>query len=77
MSGLLQNSFDPQTGHMENVHIATTVISQSSNQSYVEHEDLEFFAENPVYCSYCGSILNVGASEYCEFCGQAVSIKLG
>ena len=81
MRGILQNSFNTQTGHMENVHLkpstssellAATIISKPSIQSYRIHEEIEFPKEKPKYCSYCGTVLNQGVSKYCEFCGQAI-----
>ncbi|MFW9825487.1 MAG: hypothetical protein ACFFE4_21270 [Candidatus Thorarchaeota archaeon] len=84
LRGLLQNSFNTQTGQMENVHIisslpkgsrntvATALISQPSIQSYAEREEIDLPINLPRFCSYCGSTINPGATEYCEFCGQAV-----
>ena len=82
--GILQNSFNPQTGHMENVHlvssvrkpspipIAVTTLSQSLIHSHAGHEEIEFPRKIPRYCEYCGTELNPGVSKYCENCGQAI-----
>jgi len=84
MRGILQSTFNTQTGYMEDVHlvssvpkasrkiIAAKVISQPSIQRYTKHEEIESHPEEPRYCAYCGSALNPNVTKYCEFCGQTV-----
>ncbi|MFW9902293.1 MAG: hypothetical protein ACFFDY_13585, partial [Candidatus Thorarchaeota archaeon] len=84
MRGILQSSFNTQTGHMENDHLVSTIPSTSprpiaasiltkpSIENYSTQVEIEFPKEKPRYCSYCGNALNPGVSKYCEFCGQAI-----
>ncbi|MHA2127644.1 MAG: hypothetical protein ACW99E_20275 [Promethearchaeota archaeon] len=84
LRGILRSSFNTHTGHMENVHLVSSIprtssrhkttetFSQPTIQNYAKHEELEFTEEVARFCSYCGTKLNPGVSKYCEFCGQAI-----